>query len=108
MAQGAARPARAKEICAAFKDLQVSKWLGEVETLSSNTDGLGVLSIQIAQGISIKTWNNALSDSEDRTLIDPDSTVFKQAIALKKGQKVTFGGQFFRNPTDCIREGSFT
>ena len=29
-----------------LKDTQVSKWVGEVETLSSNSDGLGVLSIQ--------------------------------------------------------------
>jgi Sel1 repeat len=108
MAQGASRPARAKELCAVFKDFRVSSWLGEVETLSSNTDGLGVLSIQITKGISIKTWNNALSDLENKTLIDPESTVFKQAVALKKGRKVAFGGQFFRNPTDCILEGSLT
>jgi TPR repeat protein len=109
MAQGAARPARAKEICAVFKDdLRVSNWLGEVAILSSNSDGLGVLSIQIAEGVSIKTWNNALSDLVDKTLIDPESTVFKQAIALRKGQKIRFGGQFIRNPTDCIREGSLT
>jgi hypothetical protein len=107
MAKGAAWPARAKEICAAFKDLRVGNWLGEVETLSSNSDGLGVLSIQIAT-ISIKTWNIALADVEDRTLIDPDSAVFKRAVVLRKGQRVTFGGQFFRNPTDCIREGSLT
>jgi hypothetical protein len=82
MAQGAARPARAKEICTALKDLRVSNWLGEVETLSSNSDGLGVLSIGIASGISTKTWNNAISDFETKTLIDPESAVFKEAIAL--------------------------
>jgi len=108
MAQGAARPARAKEICAVLKDVRVTNWLGEVETLSSNSDGLGVLSIQIAKGISIKTWNNAISDTGDMTLIDPESAVFKQAVALRKGQSVRFGGQFFRNSTDCIREGSLT
>jgi hypothetical protein len=88
MAQGAARPARAKEICAALKDLGVSNWLGEVETLSSNSDGLGVLSVRIANGISIKTWNNTISDVENRTLIDPETAVFKRAAILTKGQKV--------------------
>jgi hypothetical protein len=109
MAKGAARPARAKEICAVLKGaLHVINWLGTVETLSSNSDGLGVLSIQIAEGISIKTWNNAISDIEDKTLIDPESAVFKLAVTLKIGQRVTFGGQFFPSPTDCIREGSLT
>jgi hypothetical protein len=109
MGKGAARPARAKEICAVLNDdLHVSKWHGNVETLSSNSDGLGVLSSQIAEGISIKTWNNALSDIEGKTLIDPDSAVFKQAVALKIDQKVIFAGQFIPSPTDCIREGSLT
>jgi hypothetical protein len=67
-----------------------------------------VLSIRIAKGISAKTWNNAISDFETKTLIDPESAVFKEAIALKKGQKVTFDGQFFRGWTDCIQEGSLT
>jgi hypothetical protein len=108
MAKGAARPTRAKEICKVLKDFQVSNWLGEIETLSSNSDGWGVLSIQIAQGISLKTWNNAISDMVDKTLIDPESAVFKQAVGLKKGQKVNFSGQFSRNSTDCVREGSLT
>jgi hypothetical protein len=99
---------RAKEICAKLKDFFVSGWIGEVETQSSNSDGLGVLSIRIADGISIKTWNNKISDFEDKTLIEPEDAVFKQAVALTKGQKVTFGGQFFRDPTDCIRESSLT
>jgi hypothetical protein len=108
MAKGAARPARAKEICAKLKDFFVSGWIGEVETQSSNSDGLGVLSIRIADGISIKTWNNKISDFENKTLIEPEDAVFKQAVALTKGRRVTFGGQFFRDPTDCIRESSLT
>jgi uncharacterized protein len=109
MAKGAARPARAKEICAILKNQRlVSDWVGKVETLSSNSDGLGVLSIQIAEGVSIKTWSNAISDVGDQTLIDPESAVFKRAIALKVGQRVIFGGQFIPSSTDCIREGSLT
>jgi hypothetical protein len=86
MAKGAARPARAKEICAILKDnLYVINWPGKVEKLSSNSDGLGVLSIQIAEDISIKTWNNALSDTQDQTLINPSSAIFQQAVLLKEG-----------------------
>jgi hypothetical protein len=109
MAKGAARPARAKEICAILKDnLYVINWPGKVEKLSSNSDGFGVLAIQIDNGMSIKTWNNALSDIQDETLIDPSSAIFQQAVLLKEGQKVTFGGRFIPSKTDCIREGSLT
>jgi TPR repeat protein len=108
MAQGAARPARAKAVCGGIKNLQVNDWIGEVQTLSSNSDGLGVLSIQIAEGIVIKTWNNAISDTSAKTLLDPESPVFKKAVLLKKGQRVKFAGQFIRDETDCFREGSLT
>jgi TPR repeat protein len=109
MAKGAARPTRAKEICAILKDnLYVINWPGKVEKLSSNSDGFGVLSIQIDKDMSIKTWSNALSDIQDKTLIDPSSAIFQQAVVLKEGQKVTFGGQFIPSKTDCIREGSLT
>jgi hypothetical protein len=108
MAQGAARPARAKEICAAIKTTQVNGWVGEVETLSSNSDGLGVLAIRIAQGVLVKTWNNAISDTSNKTLIDPESSVFRKAVVLKKGQRIKFAGQFIRDETDCFREGSLS
>jgi hypothetical protein len=103
MAHGAARPARAKEICAAIKNPQVSGWVGEVETLSSNSDGLGVLAIRIAQGVLVKTWNNTRSDAANKTLIDLESSVFEKAVVLKKGQRVKFAGQFIRDDTDCRR-----
>jgi hypothetical protein len=108
MAQGAARPARAKEICTAIKNPQVSGWVGEVETLSSNSDGLGVLAIRIAKDVLIKTWNNAISDAANKTLIDPESSVFKKAVVLRKGQRIEFAGQLIRDDTDCFREGSLT
>jgi len=108
MAQGAARPARAKEICAALKNPQVTGWIGEVETLSSNSDGLGVLAIRVTKDLLIKTWNNAVSDASHKTLIDPESSVFKKAVVLKKGQKIKFAGQFILDGTDCFREGSLT
>jgi hypothetical protein len=108
MARGAARPARAREICAVLTSPQIANWVGTIETLSSNSDGLGVLSVQIAEGVSIKTWNNALSDTDYHTLIDPGSSVFKVAVTLKEGQHVTFGGQFFSDRTDCIKESSLT
>lgn len=108
MQKGAARPSRAKAICAALGSMSANGWVGQVSTLSSNGDGKGVLSIKIARDLYVKTWNNALSDVSDNTLIDPESGVFTKASAFKKGQWVVFSGTFRKSPTDCIVESSMT
>jgi hypothetical protein len=108
MAKGAARPARAKEICTAVRPGRVSGWIGTVETLSSNNDGKGVLSVRVGPDVHVKTWNNSLSDIGDNTLIEPGSPIFQQATALTVGQTVRFSGTFLRSDADCIREASMT
>src|SRR3954453_11128023 len=89
---GGSRPARAPEICAVLKGLGAVNWVRKISTLSSNSEGKGVLEIEIANDIHVKTWNNALSDISDQTLIDPGSTLFAKISALKVGQKVVFSG----------------
>ena len=108
MAKGAARPARAKAFCAALKSMTVKDWVGTVETLSSNGDGLGVLEVRVSPILTLKTWNNSLSDTGDRTLIQPGTPLFNTAAALKPGASVRFSGTFIRSATDCVREVSVT
>jgi hypothetical protein len=65
------------------------------------------LEIEIAPDVLIKTWNNAFSDIESNTLIEPGSPVFVAASAMKTGQVVDFSGTFLQAPEgDCLREGS--
>lgn len=110
MAKGAARPYRAKALCNLLPGTRVENWAGVVKTLSSNSDGLGVLSIEIGRNMYVTTWNNALSDMQDKTLLNPESPLFKKAIALNRGQKVRFSGSFVRSTgtVDCVRESSMT
>lgn len=109
MAAGAQRQKRAKAICSLLgKRPSVKGWTGFITELSSNGDGLGVLSIGTSKGITVKTWNNALSDSSDNTLIPVDSPVMETAMNLSVGQAVEFSGTFVRDRTDCLREGSLT
>ena len=108
MAKGAARPARAKAICAALRGLVVRDWLGEVETLSSNSDGKGVLAVRLARKVTAGTWNNSFSDSDEHTLLDPAGATFAAAAGLKVGGRVRFSGTFFRSETDCVHEKSIT
>jgi hypothetical protein len=106
MAKGAARPARAKEICSELKSLSADNWTGVVSSQSSNGDGKGVLSIAIGPSIYLKTWNNSFSDTGSSTLIEPESPLFAKAVALKVGSPVRFSGRFIANDVDCVKEGS--
>lgn len=99
---------RNKSICKLLKSKTVSGWSGTVETLDTNGDGLGVLTIKIADGVEVSTWNNALSDFQDHTLIKTDSPVFTTMATLSEGDRVTFGGSFVRDSDECISEQSIT
>lgn len=108
MAKGAARPARAKQICSALKGSQAKDWVGTIYKLTTNGEGKGVIEVTIGPDIYVKTWNNSVSDISDRTLIDPDSNLFKSAVTLKEGQHVSFSGLFFKSSSDCVKESSLT
>lgn len=108
MAKGASRPSRAVAICRALRSPSVQGWLGRIKTLSTNGDGKGVISIEVARDVYLKTWNNSLSDISDRTLIDPASAMFRTASGLSSGQAVRFSATLFPSDADCYREASLT
>lgn len=99
---------RGKAICKLLKSKTVSDWTGEVKTLNTNGDGLGILTIEIADGVQVSTWNNAFSDFEDNTLIQTDSPVFAAMSSLSEGDQVAFTGRFVTDPESCIGEQSMT
>jgi hypothetical protein len=111
MQKGGVRANREKQLCSSLPALAVTEWIGDVYEVSSNSDGKGVLTLTVAAGVYVKTWNNDVSDVMHNTLIDPSSTVFGQASQLKEGQKVKFSGTFFRESDasiGCLAESSLT
>jgi uncharacterized protein YecT (DUF1311 family) len=109
MQKGGAKQRRESALCKLLPEREVSGWTGKVTTIDANSDGKGVLGIEIAPNVQVKTWNNAFSDMLDKTLIDPASEVFQAASALKKGQTISFSGRFLPGTEgDCLREGSMT
>lgn len=109
MQKGGVKDQRDRSICSTMSSFQVQDWVGTVKTIDSNSDGKGVLEIEIAPDVLVKTWNNELSDFESHTLIDPGSPVFVAASAMKTGELVDFSGTFFRAPEgDCLSEGSLS
>lgn len=108
MARGGTRSQRRLAICRILTGLSISGWVGQIEKLSSNSDGRGVLEISIADSIRVETWNNDLSDASDRTLIDPTSPLFAALSQMKQRDEVVFSGTFFPSGTDCVEEHSIS
>lgn len=108
MAKGAVRPRRKEAICRVNNGSTNAEWVGVVETLSTNGDGDGVLSIKIAPHIVVKTWNNSLSDIGRGTLLKAGNPVHAVAVTLSQGDVVKFTGKFFQDDTDCIDEASLS
>jgi hypothetical protein len=108
MQKGGIKAARDKQMCSALKGMRANDWVGQIQTVDSNSDGKGVLSIQIAQDIIVKTWNNSISDSGDNTLLTPGSDLFVKVSGFKRNDYVKFSGSFFIDESDCIKESSLT
>lgn len=109
-AQGATRPARSTAICALGigRNPQVHEWVGTVVRRTTNSEGRGVLHVRLSDTVTLKTWNNSLSDFRDRTLVEPGSPVFQAMSQLAEGTIVRFSGSFVPSPVDCVHESSLT
>ena len=75
---------------------------------SKNARIRDVMSIAGRNPFAIKTWNNALSDIFDETLIENGSELYNAIADLSKGDKVVFSGTFASDERDFIREASVT
>src|SRR5471030_324390 len=108
MQRGGIKAKRDDSICAKLKSRKVKDWVGKVSKIDSNGDGKGVLAIELADKVEVKTWNNALSDISDKTLIEPRSALFQTASQLAEGDTVVFSGLFFKGGESCIEESSMS
>lgn len=99
---------RNESICSSFSDMNVSGWKGTVDQIGVTGAGKAYISIRISRNISLKTFNNFVSDAFSGTLIDPDTPLFRTIKRLETRQTVQFSGQFFEDRSNCIRELSLT
>lgn len=108
MQVGGIKSFRDKDICNVIEDMSITDWVGKVKKISSNSDGKGVFSVEIAEGVEIKTWNNSISDMGYKTLMEPGSQIFQSASSLSIGDAVLFSGSFFEDKSTCIKESSLS
>ena len=106
--RGAARPARAREICAILPSSEVRQWIGKIKSLTTNRSGDGVLIVEISKGVKLMTMNNSLSDSTYGTMIKSGSALYQKLLEMKEGDFVRFDAGLFRSNDDCYAEISLT
>ena len=106
--QSALRDKRKQELSRLLTRHRITSWVGKISRLETNTEGKAILMIRLSPDIELGTWNNALSDIVDRTLIDKETTLYKHLFDLTSGQLVKFSGSFLASETDFITEQSVT
>ena len=84
-----------------FCDRKISDWQGKIKSISA-TDGFGIVKIEVAPKIFLKTKQDVYSDSQYGSLISPKSDLFKEASSMQKGQSVRFSGNFIAGSRQAL------
>jgi hypothetical protein len=108
MQKGALLAERTKAICSILRNTKVDNWRGKITQISANSDGKGVLKIEIGPDVFVKTWNNSFSDGRDKTLLEPGSPLFNKVANMDTNTKVVFSGYFLIDRKNCIKESSLS
>ncbi len=105
--RGGIKATREKKLCEAMTSLRVTNWIETMASIDANSDGKGVLKVDLAKNITIKTWDNELSDIRSKILIEPGTPLFNIVSTLKMGQVIKFSGTFLKgNGGNCLSESS--
>ena len=87
----------------------VNNWIGTLSSFGTNRDGKAYITINMDDNVSVKTWNNALSDNEDNTLIAQDSSLYRNLSNMRTGARVRFSGSFLTgDDRDFFKVSNFT
>lgn len=97
------QPQRAAAICKALPKPEVKGWVGKIQAIDSDSNKRLTVTMTLPNGTLVKTWNNAMSDMEDQTLVPAGSPVAASFAKLKEGDTVRFSGTFFADEPDCYR-----
>lgn len=71
-------------------------WIGLVKSRGTTPSGNGWVVIEIADGVTVATWQTDQADVNASTTFKPHSALFKTGQALRIGQPVTFSGTFLK------------
>lgn len=101
--RGALQSSRAAAICAAVKNPAIKDWVGRIKEIDKDAGGRTIVSVSLPDGTLVKTWNNAMSDIEDKTLVIAGTPLAAAFGKLANGNSIRFSGSFFPDEPDCYR-----
>lgn len=99
---------RAALVKALASQRSVTGWVGTIRRLETNSEGNAILAIRLSPNTEIGTWNNALSDITDGTLIDKGTPLYNRLLNMSVGDTVAVSGNFFPSDADGVKETSLT
>jgi hypothetical protein len=100
---------RASDICAELRPRRgvVEGWVGTLEEVGTVFGGnRGEVSVALGNDVKVHTWSRESEDTKDKTLVDPNSDVYRDLADLESGDKVTFSGVFVPRGAACFQETS--
>ncbi|GAA2966258.1 hypothetical protein ACFO7V_05760 [Glutamicibacter bergerei] len=98
---------RDKSVCKATGG-EFSGWKATVDDVGSTGDGYGYIAVLMEDDIELSTWNNALSDTFDNTLIKPSNKLYDVLMELSSGDEVTVSGNFIKGDSTCVTTSNMT
>jgi len=101
--RAAVQSGRAAAICAAVKSPEVKNWIGRIKEIDKDAGGRTIISVSLPDGTLVKTWNNAMSDVEDKTLVLAGTPLAAAFGKMAEGDTIRFSGTFFADEPDCFR-----
>ncbi|MER2133361.1 MAG: hypothetical protein ABS910_01630 [Arthrobacter sp.] len=99
---------RDAQMCAVSGQGNMTNWTGKILEIGANNDGLAHVKIQLSDGVKVQTWNNALSDLTDNTLIPQNAPFFSTLAGMSEGTLVTFVAQSVPSPSSCLTRSNLT
>ena len=97
------QPQRAAALCKALSKPEVKNWVGAVRAADKDSGGRLTVTVALPDGTLVKTWNNAMSDLDDNTLVPAGTPLAAAFGKLKAGDTIRFAGTFFSDEADCYR-----
>ena len=88
--------------------LTVENWSGTLRKLETNAEGKAIVTVRLATGVDVLTWNNALSDAMHETMIEKGTPLYAALMNMRVGDPVTISGSFIPSDEDGAWETSMT
>jgi hypothetical protein len=114
IAQAVAWQARRRVLCALGSTAAVDGWSGRVHRVAdARLFEVGPvadvsLTVEIGPDVWIETYGAAIAEKETPTNIKAGSDLHRVVSALRKGDRITFNGEFITHDDGCAIERSLT